>query len=315
MQAHINPALPIAPTTAPAQASTVPCTSAYPSQLGILQIPGIHLVAPVVQGDGDAQLADAVGHVPASSLPGTGVTSVLAAHDVTWFHNLTSLHAGDTLSYISACHSLQYQITSMRVVQAGYEIHNRPNRLALVTCWPLDALFYTNQRYLVEATLVGGAATATDPALTQHFSAPASGIPPVLAPVSTLDANPTLLGTLTVTGSPSARWTQSPTPLDTVASSQAMFFAAMRAARDHTAAQWASWFPGATWPGIAGVYVTPVSPLDTTLTVQGGQVSKAVVQMQVRISGAPNATVYNMAATEVVSNGHFVLASFTLQPS
>ena len=56
-----------------------------PNPLGILTAPTIGLRAPVVQGTSDAQLDDAVGHETASALPARQGTSVLAAHDVTWF--------------------------------------------------------------------------------------------------------------------------------------------------------------------------------------------------------------------------------------
>src|SRR5260370_4103432 len=60
---------------------------------GLLEIPVLRLVAPVLEGTAYALLNQAVGHVPARACPGQPGTSVLAAHDVTWFSRIGPLRA------------------------------------------------------------------------------------------------------------------------------------------------------------------------------------------------------------------------------
>src|SRR6185437_16130897 len=67
---------------------------------GLLEAPVLGLVAPVLEGTGDAVLDDAVGHDPESAWPGGQGTSVLSAHDVTWFSHIDRLKPGDEIRYV-----------------------------------------------------------------------------------------------------------------------------------------------------------------------------------------------------------------------
>src|SRR6202034_730444 len=127
---------------------------------GLLEAPALGLVAPVLQGTSDSVLSDAVGHDPASVWPGQAGTSVLSAHDVTWFSRIGQLKPGNEIRYVTPCRTYAYKVTSHVIVAAGAPVKNtRTARLVLDTCWPLDALFLTSTRYLVFADLIISAPT------------------------------------------------------------------------------------------------------------------------------------------------------------
>ena len=84
--------------------------------VGEIVVPSLSLVAPVVQGDGAAQLADAVGHVPTSVWPGQAGTPVFAGHDVTWFHDLGHLKPGQEIEYVSGCRARVYAVLRNEIV-------------------------------------------------------------------------------------------------------------------------------------------------------------------------------------------------------
>jgi sortase A len=109
-------------------------------------------------------LNDAVGHVRASAWPGQPGTGVFAAHYVTWFSGIGRLNRGDKIRYVTPCRTYTYRVTSHRVVRAGYPVYNTAiPTVVLDTCYPLDALYLTNTRYLVYATLA--TTSPTSPAL------------------------------------------------------------------------------------------------------------------------------------------------------
>ena len=71
---------------------------------GVLFIPTLGVKAPVQNGYSTSVLSDAVGHDPLSSWPNTLGTSVLFAHDVTWFSGIDALHVGSTVTFTdSSC--------------------------------------------------------------------------------------------------------------------------------------------------------------------------------------------------------------------
>ncbi|MHB8458174.1 MAG: class D sortase, partial [Acidimicrobiales bacterium] len=131
----------------------------------ILSIPVIGLEAPVVQGTGDGVLSIAVGHDPGSVWPGQRGTSILLAHDASYFSRLGSLHTGNVVSWTDGCRRLLFRVNRVEVTRPGATLPQPANGtgLALVTCWPTDALFWTPDRLVVLASYVGAqpaAATA-----------------------------------------------------------------------------------------------------------------------------------------------------------
>ncbi len=90
--------------------------------LGYLQIPKIDVALPIYQTAGEDVLAQAVGHIPGSSLPvgGEGCHTALCAHrdlsTARLFHDLDKLAVGDafTLTVLDEC--LTYEVDQITVV-------------------------------------------------------------------------------------------------------------------------------------------------------------------------------------------------------
>jgi len=275
----------------------------------LLRIPAIGLTAPVLQGDNDSILAIAVGHDPGSSWQGGAGTVVLDAHDVTWFHDLPQLHPGDMISIVNPCETVRYRVLNARVEPAGTPVENRPGRLVLVTCYPLDALFYTSERYVLTATETG-VLTATSarrsPLTPPPIAVPSSGVPPSWAGVSNLAANPTtFVGSLYVDGRPAAIWSQSPAPLDATAAAQDAFFASLREAESSTAT-WTSLHPGLlideAVTELAGTEVVGnLAAMQTSLDVAGSTVRSATVTDDVVLSDGAD---LDLVGTFEVSGAH-----------
>jgi hypothetical protein len=91
---------------------------------GPLEAPSLGLGAPVLQGTGDGVLGEAVGHDPASVWPGQTGTSVLSAHDVTWFSGIAQLKPGATVRYVTPCWTSTFAVTAHVIVQADSPVYN-----------------------------------------------------------------------------------------------------------------------------------------------------------------------------------------------
>ena len=145
---------------------------------GLLEVPALGMVAPVLQGTDDSVLSDAVGHDPASVWPGQAGTSVLSAHDVTWFSRIGKLKPGNEIRYVTPCRTYTYRVTSHAIVAAGSLVYgSKTARLVLDTCYPLDALFITSTRYLVYADLISSAPTHAMAARPGRWPPPAVPAP------------------------------------------------------------------------------------------------------------------------------------------
>lgn len=125
------------------------------SLIGHLTIPKLGLNAPVTQGTALSILAHSAGHLKTSVLPGELGTTVIAAHDVTYFHHIDELKSGDIITVQTSQGSFTYKVTGHQVIHVGTNVVNTvyPS-LVLETCYPLNALNLVNQRYVVSAVLV-----------------------------------------------------------------------------------------------------------------------------------------------------------------
>jgi hypothetical protein len=238
--------------------------------------------------------------------PGGAGAAVLVGHDVTWFHDLGHLRPGQRIEYISGCRSLTYAVQSSQVVTRGAPVANTPGSLALVTCWPLDALWFTGQRLLVLAHAVGGSVAAPAVSVASTPPVPTVAVPPALAGVDSLAANPTPLGTLTVIGKPATRFDESPGPLADAAAAQDLYFAAVRAAETGDIAEWSVIAPSvpisAASPFNAASITGFPGSLTTELDVDGNEITGAVLGVELTLSGQDPGT-YKLSVTEAVVDG------------
>ncbi len=286
----------------------------------LLQVPKLSLVAPVFQGVDDPQLNIGVGHVPTSSWPGFTGTDVLSAHDVTWFSQINRLTVGDHISMVTPCHTFEYTVVNHSVVNAGSPVFQSTHgRLVLVTCYPLNALFITPQRYLVEASLTGvtNAGTVSDPT---------SGVPPlpsVPAPAALvaqgldLGHNEAPLGVLSFGGTPTATWSQSGAPLQAEALVLELYFAALRSATQDVPAWWSAIGPAVPIANAGPLVGRPIpvttTPIHPTLVMDGAALAGATVTSAVRVLAGGRSTVYSLTMTATVQQGQLVMTGFSMQ--
>jgi len=297
---------------------SVTVSGATPTPYALLTAQGIGLDAPIVEGIDGAELDVAVGHVPASAWPGVTGTSVLAAHDVTWFSRIDQLQTGDVLSVVTPCTTFEYTVDSHQVVQAGTAIfQTTAPRLVLTTCYPTDALFLTTQRYVLYASLDRVLATGA-PTRT----APAAPVPTVPAPPALvaqgldLNHNPAPLGALALTGTPTPAWQQSTAPLDDEAAVLRLYFAALRSASQDQTAWWADVAPGIPLGAAASLVGTQVTHNDVTfdpvLDVSGGTMVGASLTTAPDLSGGRAPGPYSVTMTAAVVSGNLVVTGWTM---
>ncbi len=93
----------------------------------------------------------------ASAQPGERGVAVFAAHRDTHFSFIGNLDPGEKITVETPTGTHTFTVTGSEVVvwnDSGITPHdNGPPRIALVTCWPLDAQFRGPMRYIVWATL------------------------------------------------------------------------------------------------------------------------------------------------------------------
>ncbi|QQE80104.1 class D sortase [Alicyclobacillus sp. SO9] len=125
------------------------------SDIGKLTIPKLGLTAPIRQGTALSILASTAGHLSTSVLPGEVGTSIIAAHDVTYFHHIDALKPGDVIEVQTSQGTFEFKVRSHQIIHVGTDVVNTSYpSLVLETCYPLNALHLVNRRYIVKAVLV-----------------------------------------------------------------------------------------------------------------------------------------------------------------
>jgi sortase A len=283
---------------------------------GVLDIPKLGVLAPVEQGTGDAVLDVAVGHADSTPLPGTPGTAVLLAHDVSYFADVDHLSAGDLLDYEVGCLTYEFEVTGHQIVQAGAAVPQLSGTgLVLDTCWPTNALWYTPNRYLVNAietrVVTSKSRGSTTPrSWVTGYRAPAA--PALIAQGLELSQNEEPMGTLQLSGTPESAWAQSPAPLAVEATALEGYFGALHAAGEGRSDWWAQLAPGVKMPPAlddASVSAHD-SPLDVTITAQGDRPTEVVLSTVVTLSGGAAPGEYSESVTEVVRGLDLLITSW-----
>lgn len=291
--------------------STANCSQGTPASdgqlAGVLDLPTLGVTAPVEEGTDDAELNVAVGHADSTPWPGTPGTSVLLAHDVSYFAHIDQLQPGNVINYKIGCVTHVFSVIGHQVVQAGSAIPQQAgNGLVLDTCWPTNALWYTPQRYLVEAHEVSvktskksstGGAPQTWP--TGYTSTAPSAL---LAQGLTLQNNEAPMGTLELTGTPTQAWAQSPAPLAVEAAALEAYFGGLHAADQKRADWWSVLAPSVTMPTpLQGAFISGHnSPLDVTITSTGSTPTSVSLSTDVTISGGTAPGRYQETVNETI---------------
>jgi sortase A len=122
--------------------------------VGRLEIPRLHLSVMVMEGDDDATLARAVGHVPGTALPWETGNAVMAGHRDTFFRPLKNLRSGDEVRVTTPRGAFSYRVVRTEIIDPEdvSVLAPTPNRsLTLVTCYPFAYVGPAPQRFIVQA--------------------------------------------------------------------------------------------------------------------------------------------------------------------
>ncbi len=142
--------------------------------LGIVQIPSISLRTVFLEGVSESSLMVGPGHLPWTSMPGTGGVSVIAAHRDLHFADLHEVAYGDHIWLQLSSGTTTYKVVDVEVTIPGdgaiYASDPRhPSALRLLTCWPPSFAGPAPDRLVVTAVpLRGNVASSPAPVLVPH---------------------------------------------------------------------------------------------------------------------------------------------------
>jgi LPXTG-site transpeptidase (sortase) family protein len=129
--------------------------------LGIVQIPSISLRTVFLEGVSESSLMVGPGHLPWTSMPGTGGVSVIAAHRDLHFADLHEVDYGDRIWLQLSSGTTIYKVVDVEVTTPGdgaiYAADPRhPSVLRLLTCWPPSFAGPAPDRLVVTAAPLQG---------------------------------------------------------------------------------------------------------------------------------------------------------------
>jgi len=127
-----------------------------PPPLGRIEIPRVGVSAVVDEGDSDSTLAESVGHLSGTALPGELGNVALAAHRDTYFRDLADIQNGDEIFFTTATAIYKYRVSDTLIVDpsdVGVLAPSTDSRLTLITCYPFHYIGPAPKRFVVVATL------------------------------------------------------------------------------------------------------------------------------------------------------------------
>jgi sortase A len=139
--------------------ANVPIPTPGPEQAIRIQVPAIHVDAPVVQGDGWEQLKKGVGQHTGTVNPGEKGNLVLSAHNDIFgqiFRDLENISPGDQVVLYTNQRSYTYLVTDKQIVeptQVDVMSDTTQPTVTLISCYPY---MKDNQRIVITARLQSG---------------------------------------------------------------------------------------------------------------------------------------------------------------
>ena len=124
------------------------------SLIGLLDIPRLRLSAMIAEGDDDATLNMAIGHLSDTPFPWHDGNSALAGHRNTFFRPLQQIRVGDELRVSTVRGDFRYQVRETMVVGPDdVWVLNPTDRpmLTLITCYPFNYVGKAPRRFIVRA--------------------------------------------------------------------------------------------------------------------------------------------------------------------
>ena len=125
--------------------------------IGVISIPKLSEIYPIVQGTDDKDLKLGVGHYVNSVMPGADDNSVLSGHRDSVFSKLGQLKKGDSVIVRTSAGSFTYLVKATRIVMANDKTVIVPTptaTLTLTTCYPFFYIGSAPKRFIVSADLI-----------------------------------------------------------------------------------------------------------------------------------------------------------------
>jgi sortase A len=123
--------------------------------IGLIEIRRLGLSAIIAEGDGEATLRLAVGHIPGTASPGGAGNVGLAGHRDTFFRSLSRIRVDDEIRVTGEGGvSFVYRVKSSAIVDPSdvSVLEDGPTpSLTLVTCYPFHYLGPAPRRWVVKA--------------------------------------------------------------------------------------------------------------------------------------------------------------------
>ena len=122
--------------------------------LGMLDVPRLKLTAPVIEGDDEATLKRAAGHLPDTALPWEKGNTAIAGHRDGLFRPLKDIRIGDEIRFRSSRQEFRYRVTGTSIVKPDDVSVLEPRgaaSLTLITCYPFYYVGDAPNRFIVRA--------------------------------------------------------------------------------------------------------------------------------------------------------------------
>jgi sortase A len=124
------------------------------ASIGEIRIRRLGVSVVVVQGESEAILQRAVGHLARTALPGNQGNVVLAGHRDTFFRPLKDIREGDRITLKTPEHDFEYVVESTSIVNPADVAVIEPSgghTLTLITCFPFYYVGPAPYRFIVVA--------------------------------------------------------------------------------------------------------------------------------------------------------------------
>ena len=122
--------------------------------VGMLDVPRLKLSTPVIEGDDDATLKRAVGHLPDTPFPWESGNSAIAGHRDGLFRPLKDIKVGDEIRFRTSRDEYRYRVVDTSIVQPNdvSVLESRGHELlTLITCYPFYYVGNAPQRFIIRA--------------------------------------------------------------------------------------------------------------------------------------------------------------------
>jgi sortase A len=127
--------------------------------LGYIEIPRMHVSAPVAECGTPKVLRAAAGHIHGTALPGMQGNVVLAAHRDTYFRPVKDVRINDDIVLRTSRGTFHYRVASSEIVSPrDIRVLRRTAdpELTLITCYPFTYFGPAPKRFIVHAKQVKG---------------------------------------------------------------------------------------------------------------------------------------------------------------